>query len=117
MDYQYCLNFANLAKKLETPYFGILTSSGANSKSPFFYMKTKGEVEEAIAAVDLKSLHIYQPGLITNRDNDFRFGEWIGKFVPFMPKISGDNLGKVILLHSINNAKNEASAISKYSNK
>ena len=112
------LKIAKLAKKYEVPYFGILTSSGANSKSSIFYLKNKGDVEEAIAALGLKSIHVYQPGLITNReDNGFRLGEWVGKFVPFIPKISGDKLGKYILNHSINNAKKENSALSKYSNK
>ena len=59
----------------------------------FFYMKTKGEAEDDVAAVGLKSLHIYQPGLLTNRDNDFRFGEWLGSWVPFISKISGADLG------------------------
>jgi hypothetical protein len=71
-------------------------------------MKTKGQVENDVSAVGLKSLHIYQPGLLTNRDNDFRFGEWLGSKVPFIDKISGADLGQVILHHSIQNANSTA---------
>ena len=87
VDFQYPVNFATLAQKLEAPYFGLLTSSGSKSNSHFLYMKTKGQCEDAIQALDLKSFHVYQPGLLVNRDNDFRFGEWLGGLVPFIPKI------------------------------
>ena len=92
VDYQYPLNFANLAKQLDIPYYGLLTSMGAKSSSVFLYMKTKGRVEEAVTSVGIKSLVLYKPGLITDRDNDFRLGEKIGEFVPFIDKISAAKL-------------------------
>ena len=64
-------------------------------------MRTKGQAEDAVAALYLPSVHFYQPGLITDRDNDFRFGEWLGGWVPFLPKISGKQLGSAILWHAL----------------
>lgn len=113
VDYQYPLNFANLAKQLEIPFYGLLTSMGSKSSSMFLYMKTKGRVEEACTSVGIKSLVIYKPGLITDRDNDFRLGEKIGEFVPFIDKISAANLANSMLLHSIHSIKNPPSEITK----
>ena len=48
VDYTYPLNFAKLAKKLEIPYYGLLTSASTNKNSWFLYLKTKGRVEEDI---------------------------------------------------------------------
>ena len=79
---------------------------GANKNSIFLYMKTKGEVEEAVTAIGLKNLIIMKPGLITDRDNDFRFGEALGSWVPFINKISGIDLAKSIFYHSLEQVKN-----------
>ena len=62
----------------------MLTANGANATSIFFYMQVKGEVERDVKAVGLPQLTIYQPGLITERRNDFRFGEKVASFVPFI---------------------------------
>ena len=72
----------------------------------FLYMKTKGEVEEAVTQVGLKNLVIYKPGLITERDNDFRFGEKFAEFIPFIDKISSPELAKTMLDHAIFCLKN-----------
>ena len=53
VDYQYPLNFAQVAKQLGIPHFGLLTASGADPTSMFFYMKVKGEVERDIKALEL----------------------------------------------------------------
>ena len=54
VDYTYPLNFANLAKTLSVPYYGLLTSGGAKSNSMLLYMRTKGRVEEDMAKIGLK---------------------------------------------------------------
>ena len=59
VDHQYPVNFATLAKELQIPHFGLLTSSGADPNSFFFYMKTKGECERDIKALELPQLTIY----------------------------------------------------------
>ena len=87
------MNFANVAAALEVPYYSLLTSSGSHKDSMFFYMKTKGEVEEGTKALGLKYLAIFRPALLTNRDNDFRLMEWIGSKVPFAPKCDAKFLG------------------------
>ena len=53
VDYTYPLNFAQFAKEINVPHFGLLTSAGAKASSMFLYMKTKGQVEDAVKALDL----------------------------------------------------------------
>mmetsp|Transcript_336 Transcript_336/g.496 ORF Transcript_336/g.496 Transcript_336/m.496 type:complete len:109 (+) Transcript_336:395-721(+) len=73
----------------------------------FFYMKVKGEVERDIRALALPSLAIYQPGLIVDRRNDYRFGEKVASFIPFIDKIRAADLGNFILRHTICVCQNE----------
>ena len=101
VDKQYPINFAVVCKDIEIPYFSLLTSGGADSTSSFLYMRTKGEVEEAIRALGLKHLVIFRPGLLTDRNNDFRVGEKLLGYVPCVPKCDAKELGKGMLAHSI----------------
>ena len=93
VDYQYPLNFAEQAKKLEIPHFMLLTSTGANSNSMFFYMKTKGQVEDAVRSLGLPHLSIFRPALLLNRRNDSRVGEKLASFIPFIDKIESKAVG------------------------
>ena len=99
------MNFAKLAKKLNVHYFGMLTSDGASPKSYIFVLKNKGQAEEAVLQLGIPSVHFYRPAMITKRDNDFRWSEQVYKIIPFAPKITGHDLGQVILHHFVNNAK------------
>ena len=90
-----------LAQQLGIGHFGLLTAGGADANSFFNYMKVKGEVERDIKALDLAQLTIYQPGLIENRRNDWRFGEAIASYIPFIRKIEAADLGESILLHAV----------------
>lgn len=104
VDYQYPLDFGVLAKDLGVPHYVLLTSSGADPNSMFFYMKTKGNVERETAALDLNLLSLFRPGLIADRGNDFRLHEKIASWIPFLTKITCVHLGEAILLHSIEKA-------------
>lgn len=106
VDYEYPLEFARLAKAVDAFHYGLLTSGGADPKSMFLYMRTKGEVERDAKAIGVPNLNIYRPGLLTNRDNDMRIGEKIFSWVPFIPKIDAANVGKVMLEEAIVAKKN-----------
>ena len=64
-------------------------------------MKVKGEIEQVVSKIGIEKLAVFQPGLLTKRDNDFRLGEWFLKYVPFVPKIDATNVGLVMLSHAI----------------
>ena len=45
VDFQYPLNFAQLALDCGVKYYGLLSSMGSSPNSWFLYMKTKGRIE------------------------------------------------------------------------
>ncbi|MFZ4403733.1 MAG: NAD(P)H-binding protein [Pseudobdellovibrionaceae bacterium] len=77
VDYDYPLNFANLAKKNGTRHFILNSSMGASAKSPIFYSKIKGEIEESIRALNFDKYSIIRPGLIGGERSEFRLFEII----------------------------------------
>ena len=99
VDYQYPIDFATYGRNHNIKYFGHLSSQGAKSSSCMLYMKTKGEVEEALQKLGLNHLSIYRPALLLNRDNDKRLGESIGSMIPFIPKIESKDVAKAIISH------------------
>jgi uncharacterized protein YbjT (DUF2867 family) len=56
----------------------LVTAHVANKKSGVFYNKVKGEVEEAVDALQFESLHIFRPSLLMGERNEKRFGEVVG---------------------------------------
>lgn len=70
VDYDLVLATAEAAHKAGVPNMVLISSSGANARSKSFYMRTKGEAEEAVSKVGLKRLDILHPGLLKGRRTD-----------------------------------------------
>ncbi len=77
VDFEYPLEIAKLAEKNQTNFY-IVTAIGADPKSPFFYSRVKGQLEEELKKLNLPSLHIFQPSLLLGERKEFRLGEEIG---------------------------------------
>jgi len=75
IDHHYPLQLAQLARQNGVKQYHLVSSLGANSKSSNSYLKTKGETEEAIQKVGIRSLNIYQPSFLTGDRKEPRFGE------------------------------------------
>lgn len=75
VDFEYALQFAELAERGGAANFLIVTAMGACEQSFFFYSRVKGELETALSRLKLKSLHIYRPSLLLGDREEFRFGE------------------------------------------
>lgn len=60
--------------------FHLMSSIGAKADSGTFYLKTKGEIEEALKHVGLNTLYIYRPSILLGPRRERRLGESIGKF-------------------------------------
>ena len=86
VDYDIPVKTAQLAKLSGCKVFILVSSIGANSKSSNFYLKLKGEMEDAINAIQLKSVHIMQPSLLLGNRKEKRRGEIIAKKI--MPLFS-----------------------------
>jgi uncharacterized protein YbjT (DUF2867 family) len=64
VDFDYVLSFAAAARAAQAQRFIVVSSVGANPESKNFYLRTKGEMEAAIATVGFPAVDIFQPGLL-----------------------------------------------------
>lgn len=80
VDFTYPMELAKIAKqdpKFEK--FNLVSSYGAHAESGLFYNAVKGQLEEALKDLDLKTLHIYQPSLLLGYRPHFRLWEELAK--------------------------------------
>tara|TARA_R110002051_G_scaffold234665_3_gene296152 strand:+ start:165 stop:830 length:666 start_codon:yes stop_codon:yes gene_type:complete len=81
IDYGIPLKAAQLAKGNGIDTILIISALGANSKSPIFYNRIKGEMENEVLNLQIKNTYILQPSLIGGNRLEKRFGEQIFKKV------------------------------------
>jgi hypothetical protein len=82
VEFEYPLRLAehSLATRAQqfVPVSCLVSSVGANAQSGNFYLRTKGEVEEALREQPFARLHIFRPSFLLGRRNENRPGERIG---------------------------------------
>ena len=100
VDYQYPLDFAKMAKDVGAKGYILTSSIGADPTAWSLYSKTKGQVEEALKEVGIDNLTILRPGVLKERDADFRFGEWLAGVLPFVPKATCDQVTKCMITNT-----------------
>jgi uncharacterized protein YbjT (DUF2867 family) len=81
VDFNYQLEFAEIAMKNGVENYVLISSTGADENSFLFYNKIKGELEVAIKKLNFKKATILQPSVLKGSRNDNRIGEQIGAFV------------------------------------
>jgi uncharacterized protein YbjT (DUF2867 family) len=72
VDVDAVLAFARTAKAARAQRFVVMSSAGADPKSKNFYLRTKGEMEEAVMGVGFPSLDILQPGVLLGWRGEIR---------------------------------------------
>jgi uncharacterized protein YbjT (DUF2867 family) len=86
VDYDYPLAIAREALEHGARHFLLVSAMGADPRSPFFYYRVKGELEEAVQALGYPSLTIARPSLLLGERGERRFGEEFAKFAaPLLP--------------------------------
>ena len=78
------LALGKLAAERGVRHFLLVSSLGADATSRVFYNQVKGELEEALSALPLRSLSIVRPSLLLGARREFRLGESIAKRVAFL---------------------------------
>jgi uncharacterized protein YbjT (DUF2867 family) len=71
-DIDSVLAFARAAKAAQAQRFVVVSSAAADPKSKNFYLRTKGEMEQALAGVGFVSLDILQPSLLLGWRREIR---------------------------------------------
>jgi len=72
VDIDSVLAFARAAKAAQAQRFVVVSSAAADPKSKNFYLRTKGEMEQALAGVGFVSLDILQPSLLLGWRREIR---------------------------------------------
>ncbi|MFO1108625.1 MAG: oxidoreductase [Bradyrhizobium sp.] len=75
IDHDAILAVATAAKNAGAGRLLLVSSVGASSRSPVFYLRTKGETEDAVIALKFERLDIFRPGLLTGSRREHRPSE------------------------------------------
>lgn len=81
IDFDISVNAAKMGKDAGFTTYLLVSAVGANAASSNFYLKLKGEVENAVAAIGFESFHSFRPSMLFGKRKEFRLGEAIGKGV------------------------------------
>lgn len=106
IDLELPVYLANKIKNNGCNTVAVVSAMGANPKSSIFYNNVKGQMEETMKEINLNSLSILRPSIISGPRKEKRFGEKMGLI--FMKVINP------LLLGSLENYKSiKASDIAK----
>lgn len=75
VDYDIPVQVSRLAQELGITSLVIISSIGASANTSNFYLRTKGEMEQAVKEIFKGNLKIVRPSLLMGHRNEFRFGE------------------------------------------
>ena len=75
VDYTYQYEFAKMASDNGVNNYSLVSSTGANEKSFFFYPKIKGKLEESVKKLEFKKIQIFQPPMLIRQPELMRSSE------------------------------------------
>ena len=81
VDYDIPVNAARFCRETGCPVFLVVSSVGADSKSGNFYLKLKGETEDAIQLTGVPSINIFRPSMLLGNRNESRPAESIAQLL------------------------------------
>ena len=99
IDKQAVLDFATLCRQSGVEHFQLLSSVGADAQSRSFYLRSKGELNEALRALNFKRLSLFQPSMIITPHN--RYGVSQAVTLAVWPTLSRVMLGPLSKLRGI----------------
>lgn len=79
IDFDYNFNFAVKAQRAGALGLSLVSAVGASTQSKNFYLRTKGELEQAISALNFPQVNIYRPGLLIGERTSSRIAEGLGQ--------------------------------------
>ena len=86
VDFGYVKALADSSHAAGAQQFVIVSSVGADPESRNFYLRVKGEAEQAITALPFTAVHIFRPSLLLGERSESRTGEALGRAL--MPVIN-----------------------------
>jgi uncharacterized protein YbjT (DUF2867 family) len=79
VDFDIAVNAARYGQEAGCRHLVLVSSVGASTKAGNFYLQLKGEIEEAVKAVGLPAVSIFQPSMLLGDRKERRIGERIGQ--------------------------------------
>lgn len=91
VDHDAVVAFARLARRSGVSCFVLVSSVGASPSARNFYLRTKGEAEASVAALEFSRLVIMRPSLLLGPRSEARAGEAIARALvpvvnPLLPR-------------------------------
>lgn len=81
VDHDYVAGLAIVAKRSAARQFLVISSIGANAASGNFYLRTKGEMEDALKQASLPSVSILRPSFLMGYREQKRTAESVAKVI------------------------------------
>jgi uncharacterized protein YbjT (DUF2867 family) len=75
VDFDYPVELAKAFQQNGASIFLLVSALGADKTSRIFYNQVKGEVEEAVIALNYQATHIFRPSLLLGERKEQRSGE------------------------------------------
>lgn len=79
VDYDYVQMLASLAELRGVRQLLLVSAIGASPRSPFFYNRVKGRLEETVGAMRFPAIHVFRPSLLLGPREERRRGEELAK--------------------------------------
>lgn len=79
LEFEVVRKIARLSAMRGAAEFFLVSSMGADPESPFFYFKTKGQIEAELMQYPFMKLKVYRPSLLLGKRQDLRVLESAGK--------------------------------------
>lgn len=70
VDYEYQHMFAQKARQNGVHSYILVSATGASSSSPFFYLKMKGKLEDAVKGLNFNKMVIFNPPTLMRENSD-----------------------------------------------
>jgi uncharacterized protein YbjT (DUF2867 family) len=84
VDFDLPVVIASVASRKPFNRFVVISSIGANADSHNFYLRTKGEMEQAVRGILGEKVFMVRPSMLLGKRNEVRFGEILGKWFTFL---------------------------------
>ena len=81
VDFDIPVQLGKIGLEKGVKQFILVSSIGANPSSHNFYLRLKGEVENAVSELGFQSLYILRPSMLLGKRSEYRLGENIGQAV------------------------------------
>ncbi|WP_430406120.1 NAD(P)H-binding protein [Fluviicola sp.] len=84
IDRDYVVSFSNFCKRTGVEKIGVVSSIGANEQSSNFYLRTKGEMEQGVARLEIPVTVFIRPSFLIGPRKEKRTGEKLIQGILFL---------------------------------